>query len=287
MMYLFQNPVVGAKFGFGNQFDQLRKSFSDSNHLFFLWNRNSAPIELLIDSEPVSIPSQCILSGTHLQQMNLVGLTRPIYTLMFNREFYCIHTNDTETSCNGLLFYGTTNSPVLTLEPDEADRLETLSGVLKDEFETRDVNQEEMLRLLLKRFIIRCTRLVRKQMNISSDQAPGYDIIRQFNVLVEEHFRKEHSVSGYATLMNKSPKTVSNAFSRLADTTPLTVIHNRIVLEAKRLLYYTNTPVKEIASELGFSDPAQFSRFFSRQTRVSATEFRNSAGQSSGRLRHQ
>jgi len=194
---------------------------------------------------------------------------------MFNREFYCVHTFDNETTCNGLLFYGSTFSPIIQLDSNETDRLNTLIAVLSEEFETRDTNQEEMLRLLLKRFIIRCTRVARKQYNLENLDNQDVDLIRHFNVLVEEHFRKLKSVTDYASLLNKSPKTIANAFSKFSDETPLHVIHNRIILEAKRLLIYTNKSAKEIGIELGYFDPAQFSKFFKLKTGVTMTEFKS------------
>jgi hypothetical protein len=71
-----------------------------------------------------------------------------------------------------------------------------------------------MLRLLLKRFIIRCTRVARKQLIKGSVPEARIDIIRQFNVLVEEHFKSLKQVADYAALMNRSPKTITNVFSQ-------------------------------------------------------------------------
>lgn len=194
---------------------------------------------------------------------------------MFNREFYCVHTHDNETTCNGLLFYGSNFSPIIHIDITEAGRLETLIGVLNEEFDTRDTNQEEMLRLLLKRFIIRCTRVARKQYKIDDLNKQELDLIRHFNVLVEDHFRKLKSVADYANMLNKSPKTIANAFSKFSDDTPLQLIHNRVILEAKRLLFYTNKSVKEIGIELGYFDPAQFSKFFKVKTGMTMTEFKS------------
>lgn len=66
----------------------------------------------------------------------------------------------------------------------------------------------------------------------------------------------------YADLLNKSPKTLSNLFSIYNQKSPLQIIHERISLESKRLLVYTDKSTKEIAFELGFEEVAHFSRFF-------------------------
>jgi AraC-like DNA-binding protein len=55
---------------------------------------------------------------------------------------------------------------------------------------------------------------------------------------------------------------------------PLLIIQNRVILEAKRLLYYTDKSAKEIAFELGFEDAAYFSNFFKKHTSLSPSLFK-------------
>ncbi|WP_282051271.1 helix-turn-helix domain-containing protein [Maribacter aquivivus] len=99
------------------------------------------------------------------------------------------------------------------------------------------------------------------------------DLLRGFNLLVEEYYKSEHSVSFYADKLFKSPKTLSNTFSKF-NTTPLQIIHERIILEAKRLLIYTDKTAKEIAYEIGFDDASHLSRLFKNQTQQSPSDFK-------------
>ena len=100
------------------------------------------------------------------------------------------------------------------------------------------------------------------------------DIVRQFNYLVEKHFKEKHTVSEYADLLNKSPKTLSNLFGKFHDKSPLKLIQDRIMLEARRLLRYTEKPVSEIGYDLGFNDIQSFSRFFKKNEGNSPSDFR-------------
>ena len=133
---------------------------------------------------------------------------------------------------------------------------------MRDEFLLNDSLEGEMLRLLLKRFIILCTRLAREHFSDSQKKESGFDIIRQYSILVDKHFKEKKRVADYAEMLHRSPKTLSNIFASYQLPSPLRIIHERIITEAKRLLLKSPASVKEIATILGFEHVCTFSRFF-------------------------
>ena len=104
-----------------------------------------------------------------------------------------------------------------------------------------------------------------------------FDIVREFNFLVETHFKSIHSVTQYAELLHKSPKTISNLFRKFNSKSPLQFIQERKMLEAKRLLTYTTKQIKEIAYDLGFEDIQTFSRFFKRNEGISPSKYKETS----------
>src|ERR1700730_13776975 len=113
--------------------------------------------------------------------------------------------------------------------------------------------QNEMLLVLLKRLIIYVTRLARSgYVPATKHKDERFHIIRKFNLLVESNFKSEHSVSFYAQQLCRSPKTLSNLFAIFNQKPPSQIIQERIIVEAKRLLRYTDRAVKHITFELGF-----------------------------------
>jgi len=199
-----------------------------------------------------------------------------IIAWQFNREFYCIIDHDAEVSCVGFLF-GMGDQLFISLDDPAQYKLKLLLDVFIEELNTRDNIQTDMLMMLLKRLIITITRLAKsKYIPDPKLQDQRLDVFRKFNLCVEANFRTEHSVNYYARLLNKSPKTLSNIFSLYNNKTPLQVIQERIIIEAKRLLYYTGKSVKQITYELGFEDPAYFSNFFKKHTSLSPLDFRSS-----------
>lgn len=99
-------------------------------------------------------------------------------------------------------------------------------------------------------------------------------LFKDFSLLVEQNYKTLHSVTDYAKRLGLSPKSITKHFQKAGTTSPSEFIKNRILLEAKRLLIYTDKTVKEIAFELGFNDPAYFTRFFTKAISKSPLQFK-------------
>jgi len=243
------------------------------NKLFTIaWNKGEAQMAT-IDGDVTEVPGNSLLPLMFNQSFKF---ERPeeIVAWQFNREFYCIIDHDAEVSCVGFLF-GRGDRVLIHLDETSRQKLTLLYTVFVEEFNTSDVIQNEMLLVLLKRLIIFITKLAKTEYvpNVKL-QDERLDIFRKFNLLVEANYHTEHTVNFYAQSLNKSPKTLSNIFAIYNQKTPVQVIQDRIIIEAKRLLTYTNKSTKEITHALGFEDSAYFCNFFKRHTSMTPLAFR-------------
>ena len=229
--------------------------------------------EVTIDSYPYLFGKDTLICLTNFHQVDVKKI-QSAKMLRFNSSFYCIVTHDSEVGCKGILFFGSKSLPILQPKGEHLESLQSLSKMVLLEMQSKDELQQEMLQMLLKRFLILCTRIYKAQEQIELIPKIESDIVRQFNYLVEKHFKEKHTVSEYADLLNKSPKTLSNLFGKFHDKSPLKLIQDRIMLEARRLLRYTEKPVSEIGYDLGFNDIQSFSRFFKKNEGNSPSDFR-------------
>jgi len=230
--------------------------------------------DLTLDGCSFILKKDEVLFCTPLNFIDIPIRHKAIAALVFNREFYCIRDNDHEVSCDGLLFYGSSMPVTIDLDEKEKNTFRDTYKILREEFGYCDTTQGEMLRIMLKRLIIKSTRLVKgKLMGSDVSQSQVY-MIRRFNILVEKHYRNFHQVSDYAPLLHKSPKTLYNTFSKYSDNTPLTLINERLLLEARRLLLFSDKTVEEIAYELGFNEAGHFSKFFTKNKGLSPIKFK-------------
>lgn len=272
MEYVFQTPLNG-KISLCDDFHKNDIWLRDNSlYKFFLVVEGSISME--IDHIPLKLSVNEIVALTPLQHLNVTDVDGKYMALLFNSNFYCIYGHDSEVSCSGVLFHGGSQVLKLRLSEDDVTNLSQIVSNIKREYDERDGFQEEMLRILLKRFIIVCTRKAHESLGISREKEHAFDIIRQFYILVDNNFREKRMVQDYALMLNRSPKTLSNLFSQCDLSSPLQIILERTATEAKRLLLYTGKSAKEIADLLHFEDIAAFSRFFKSQTGVSISEYR-------------
>ena len=233
----------------------------------------AGPQEAVIDNIKYMMPGNCVvplMANQHFvfhQPENLVAW-------QFNRDFYCIADHDAEVGCVGFLFYGIEHPLFIPISEEDRKSISILETQCLEEMEIADKMQGEMLRTILKRLIIKVTRLAKSQTeNYRRFTEDKMDIVRKFNLLLEANFRTQHEVQFYAEALNRSPKTLTNLFCLYNYPSPSKLIQRRIILEAKRYLYYTDKSAKEVAADLGFTSAAHFSRFFKAGAGVNFSEF--------------
>ena len=252
-----------------------RVTYRTEGLLTIAWNAGSEQ-EVIIDEVPLRFPAHSILP-LMINQSFYFERPTDIIAWQFNQSFYCLADHNREASCISYLFYGSANALWVQLDAEEQRKFNVLLSIFTDEFETADSIQGEMLQMMLKRLIIKITRLGKQQHDHQEISEDRMGVIWQFSLLVERYYQREHQVQFYADQLNKSPKTLSNLFGLYNYRSPSQVIHQRVVTEAKRLFYYTEQSVKEVAHQVGFEDAAHFSRFFKRTTGISPSEFKRRA----------
>lgn len=99
--------------------------------------------------------------------------------------------------------------------------------------------------------------------------------VLNFKQLVTQHHRSVKQVKAYAGLLHVTPLYLNEMVKEVTGFTASYWINQEILLEAKRMLYYTSLDIKQIAFELGYDDHAYFSRFFKKNTGMTASEFKS------------
>ncbi len=133
-----------------------------------------------------------------------------------------------------------------------------------------------LLKLILIHSNTHCT--LSKTKDLQSIEA-GNQLVRNFKQLIDIHFRELHKVSDYAEKLAVTSDYLNKSVKTLTGKSAKEYILDRILLEAKRVLLFTELSNKELAFQLGFEEPAHFSNFFKKYNGISPIDFRNAARQ--------
>ncbi|MEM8906937.1 MAG: hypothetical protein AAGD05_03745, partial [Bacteroidota bacterium] len=188
-IYYFDSLIPNMQFqGKTNEYLSLVDISSENCHLLksalesslsILWNLE-AGTELIIDGVSYSLEANEVIFLTEFHKVETLKV-KPMRMVRFNRSFYCILDHDSEVSCKGLLFYGASTVPRIALPEAELEKFEIFWKMFNLEMQSRDKLQIEMLQMMLKRFIILCTRLIKEQNHQIQLEHHTIDLIREFN----------------------------------------------------------------------------------------------------------
>jgi AraC family transcriptional activator of pobA len=108
---------------------------------------------------------------------------------------------------------------------------------------------------------------------------PQAQLVARYRELIESDYRTHPAVSALARSLRVTPARLRAACQAVAGASPAQIMHERLMLEAKRVMRYSNMSIAQLGLYLGFEDPAYFTRFFSRRAGVSPRAFRAHAGE--------
>ncbi|TWI80113.1 AraC-like DNA-binding protein [Lacibacter cauensis] len=173
------------------------------------------------------------------------------------------------------LFDNIQTEPVIKLTASVHAVLDDVLNKMETEFNANEEDKEKIMLAYLKILITHISRL--KKINTSQELTTtdvNFSVFQKYKREVEKKFRTEHSVQAYAEALSIQPRTLNSLSKKYTAKTAGDIIADRIILEAKRELSYNSKSIKEIGYELGFDDPAYFTRFFKKQTGISPQEFK-------------
>lgn len=164
---------------------------------------------------------------------------------------------------------------VLDLRGDEvaAQRLEALLRELATEFALSAGPPPPTTTWLARALVWRLAQ-VQQTPAAGGGATPRQAPFTRFMALVEAHFLEHWTVARYAERLGLSTPRLNRLVRAASGRTAQALVHERLTREACRRLLYVAAPATSLALELGFDDPAYFSRFFRRQTGLSPQQWR-------------
>jgi AraC-like DNA-binding protein len=194
------------------------------------------------------------------------------YVVLFSPEFLtenhipCYFIDDLN------LFNDHGNSPPLHLNEKEVEQLSAFCEEMIS-IQNSDLKYMELaISSYIKLFLIHCNNVCTLKNDNPQNQEAINSILKNFKMLVNEKYMVWHQTTDYANELNVSPDYLNRVIKSLTGKTAKEFIQARIIIEARRLLYFSEMSAKEIGYKLGFSEPANFSAFFKKNTGFSPSQ---------------
>ncbi len=197
------------------------------------------------------------------------------WVITFSNQFLINNAIDSCFIENINLFTDYGQSPPLLLDNKQYKILHQYSSQLYDTVHSQMQFKEEALSSLLKLFLIACNNFYTPQQQNTQQLHAGSTILKEYKRLVEYHFSEWHLVQQYAEALHVTSDHLNRTIKSLIGKTAKEYLQSRIIVAAKRLLFFTDQTTKEIGYTLGFSEPSNFSNFFKKCTGISPSKFKN------------
>ncbi|MCX2451408.1 helix-turn-helix domain-containing protein [Pedobacter sp. PLR] len=254
-----EHPAPGQKIGVHR----------DDHYIFFLFEEGRA--HLLIDFQEVTFqPNQVyyILPGQVHSRIN---------NQQANGWFLAVDAQLLPIELRSAFEENLFLQQALTLSPESFSQSLALLQIIQKR-NSSSVNrslEQEVIRTLLHSFvgIIACE--YNRQDSLSLKITGRNKLCRQFKSLLNTYFKELKSPSTYAELLNVTENYLNDTIKKETGFTISYWIRTELLLESKRLLYYTSMDVKEIAHSLGFADHTYFFKIFKKHVGISPLTFRN------------
>ena len=184
------------------------------------------------------------------------------WAILFTDDFYYLNLINRDILHDIPLLNQNHPRPIINLNPAANEEIvRTINGI-RHELENMNPYCDDAIRSLLNLLLITSRRLFEDSEGISVEETSNSRLQRKLRRMIERNFYAMHEVSAYAYSLYVTPKYLNDVVKRITGKTVSSLIQERILLEAKRLLAHSNDPIKDIASALGFDDRSYFSRFF-------------------------
>jgi len=193
------------------------------------------------------------------------------YSMLFSSQFL-IERNISNCFLENLNLYEDTRP--LTLNSEELGKLMQYADEIFDIHTKNESFKNEAIGALLKLILIRCNNLCSIKKEVLPALESGNALLRDFKELINQKHESFHATTDYASALNITPDHLNRVVKSLTGKTAKAHIQYRIVIAAKRLLYFTELTNKEIGYQLGFSEPANFSAFFKKHEGTSPSKFK-------------
>lgn len=194
--------------------------------------------------------------------------------IFFSEDFFSLRYNN--NVLNQFAFLIREAKVAIRINEMQQTKLSLLLQLLLEEYLLQQNETQKVLRSYLNIFLFELERIY-SPIGVVKNRNSKHDKIQQFEELIEKNYLSKKMPSSYADLLNVSANYLNKLCKEETGQTAGDLIRRRIIIEAQRLLHYTNFSINEIADQLGFENVSYFITFFKKHTQKTPEQFRKTS----------
>jgi AraC-like DNA-binding protein/quercetin dioxygenase-like cupin family protein len=235
----------------------------------------SGELTQYIDFEKYTIkaPALLLLSPDQIHQFMGDSLCE-VVTVAFEPDFF----REEPVSSSNMICWAACvfQTPVIQLTDGQLKELMSFTKLMLKETEHSRPLREMIVRNLLNTLLAAIARLPQREVETVQADNMQNRIVRHFMELSDVHFKDKTQVTHYADMMYVTPGHLNDTIKSVVGKTAKQIIDEKRITEAKRLLFWNEHSIKEIAWQLNFEDDGYFNRFFKKHTGHTPAVFQKS-----------
>ncbi len=230
----------------------------------------------IIDSNKYEIRPPCIFFLSPGQAHRL-ELSNDIdgFIFIFTSEFYLLDQKNKNKLLEFPFFFSVDQiNPPIYLDNSEDDNfIKNLFSRCIQVLSKNKLSADEIARSVLDLILLTCNNLYPEELK-SVEKGKGYILVKNFLLLIEENFHKNLRVSDYANLLAITPNHLTQMVKQVTGKPSVNILHEKTVVEIKRLLIHTNLSISEISDYMNFPDQSYFTKYFKKLSHLSPMAYR-------------
>jgi len=241
----------------------------DYDELFFFFTGTGVHM-IDLEHRDVTAPCMHLVGAGQVHQLSRSADMRAVVVL-FGQDAVAGRGG----AVRGELFARAGRTCAVTVNALRMEEAATLVCMIEQELERREPSMTEVVEGYLGVLLVKCAQWVREGAIGTQTLTDQHDPVRRFEDLVEQGYLEERSVGHYADKLALSADHLNELVKKRLGRTASAVIHERLLLEAKRLLLHSDQSIKEVGYTLNLKDPAYFTRWFRKAQGMTPVAYRD------------
>lgn len=162
---------------------------------------------------------------------------------------------------------------IMNADEKDMEELRVYADLMLKEYLSDKPKKEVIIRNLLNAFIITIARMRDAIASVMMLDMSTNKLVEQFKSHVDSQFKEKTQVAQYAEMLAVTPGHLNDVIKSTTGRTAKQIIDEKRIMEAKRLLFWADHNLKEIAGQLSFEDDSYFNRYFKKHTGFTPSTF--------------